>query len=233
MIELSTVIQDIHDTFPDRSVCFATKDVPLDIVLPIGWREFGLNLGNKPTYPNGWSSFLKEFPSTITLFENCLLGTVLLLGAHIEMAYVFHDGINFYYYLGGTPIKEDSVETVKLKHLPQRLQDFYREVHDGYNFFPARSMGPQRICDQMRISELIDDDNNHFAKNWTTVFSNGGGDYVAVDSNSHDAAEGLIWWHEEPANPERGIDIFEVMDAWMAIFSEGIQPRERILSTPN
>jgi len=230
MIGIDDVVQSINATFSGCKVCFSRKDVPQNLVLPKDWELFGLRLEETAVYPQRWDSFSNEFPSVIALLRDCLLGTVLLLGDEVEMLYVFHDGKGFYYYLGGMPVERAVVEKAEFKHLPSRLQDFYREVHDGYTFFPARSMGPQRLSDQSRVSELVDEGDDSFAENWITVFSNGGGDYVAVESDKLEETEGLIWWHEDPMTPEWKIDIFEVMDAWMSIFLEDIKPRAELVA---
>ncbi len=220
------IVRDLGDTFPHHKVCLSPKDVPRDVALPRSWENFGLRPDVAPVFPAGWSSFSNEFPSTIALFNDCLLGTALLLGDEIELVYIFHDGNSLYYYIGGRPVEDGTTETFQFKHLPSRLQDFYREVHDGYTFYPARSMGPQRLADQSRVSELVDEADDSFAAGWITVFSNGSGDYVAVNADSHDDSDALIWWHENPAAPELDIDVFRVMDAWMKIFLEDTQPRE-------
>lgn len=105
-------------------------------------------------------------------------------------------------------------------------------MHDGYTFFPARSMGPQRLGDQSRVSELVDEADDSFVAGWITVFSNGSGDYVAVNADSHDDSDGLIWWHENPATPEFAIDVFRVMDAWMGVFLADTKPRAQLLGKP-
>jgi len=227
MITLDNILQDLSVEFSGRKLCFDLKDIPQDVVLPASWEGFGLGLDLAPVYPEGWDSFLNEFPTTLALFKDCLLGTVLLIDAEIEMVYVFHDGTSFYYYVGGRPVERAEAE--EFKHLPSRLQDFYREVHDGYTFFPARSMGPQCLSDQSRVSDLVDEEDDSFADKWITVFSNGAGDYVAVEADKQDDTEGLIWWHEDPVTPEMGIDIFEVMDAWMAIFLEDTKSRNELI----
>ncbi|MEF8765145.1 hypothetical protein [Stenotrophomonas sp. A3_2] len=152
MTTLDDIAKDLGDTFPYRKVCLSPDDVPKDVALPRSWENFGLRPHVAPFFPDGWRSFSNEFPSTIALFKDCLLGTALLLGDETELAYIFHDGNGLYYYLGGRPVEGAATETFEFKHLPSRLQDFYREVHDGYTFFPARSMGPQRLGDQSRVS---------------------------------------------------------------------------------
>lgn len=230
MITLNDLCQDVKGAFSGSIICFDRKEVPPGIVLPKSWEQFGLSLEVSPVYPQGWSSFSNEFPSVIALFNDSLLGTVLLLGDEIELLYVFHDASGFYYYVGGMPVEGGGIENGELKNLPGRLQDFYREVHDGYTFYPSRSMGPQSLSDQSRVSNLVDEEDDSFAENWITVFSNGGGDFIAVDANHQDDTEGLIWWHEDPMSPEEGVDIFEVMDAWMAIFLEDTKSRDELIA---
>ncbi|RPD93531.1 hypothetical protein EGN69_10515 [Pseudomonas monteilii] len=101
MITLDNILQDLSVEFSGRKLCFDLKDIPQDVVLPASWEGFGLGLDLAPVYPEGWDSFLNEFPTTLALFKDCLLGTVLLIDAEIEMVYVFHDGTSFYYYVGG------------------------------------------------------------------------------------------------------------------------------------
>ncbi|AHC82908.1 SMI1/KNR4 family protein [Pseudomonas shirazica] len=230
MITLNDIVQDIGNTFSDYKICFSRMDVPSDVALPKSWEQFGLALEGSPVYPQGWKSFSSEFPSVISLLNDSLLGTVLMLGDSIELVYVFHDVNGFYYYVGGVPVEGGATDNGEFKHLPARFQDFYRDVHNGYTFFPARSMGPQSLGDQSRVSNLVDEEDDSFAERWITVFSNGGGDYVAVDGDKDNDTEGLIWWHEDPMVPELGIDIFEVMDTWMATFLEDTKPRDELIA---
>ncbi|MHA7116889.1 SMI1/KNR4 family protein [Pseudomonas promysalinigenes] len=230
MITLNDIIQVIENTFADCKICFDHNDVPADLCLPKSWERFGLNLESSPVYPQSWNSFSNEFPSVISLFNGSLLGTVLMLGASVKLVYVFHDANGLYYYVGGMPVEAYTADNVNFNGLPARLQEFYRDVHDGYTFFPARSMGPQSLGDQSRVSDLVDEDDDSFAKQWITVFSNGAGDYVAVDAAKRGDTEGLIWWHEHPMVPELDVDVFEVMNAWMAIFLEDTKPRDEIIA---
>lgn len=230
MINMNDMVKDIAGMFADRKVCFTRSDVPSNVVLPESWEGFGLDLDKAPKYPEAWQNYSNEFPSVIALLNDSLLGTVLLVGGKLELLYVFHDASGFYYYVGGVPVNISVVEAAEFRVLPGRLQEFYREVHDGYTFFPARSMGPQSLSDLTHVADLIDEEDASFAEGWITVFSNGGGDFVAIDSNASDDSEGLVWWHEEPMAPEFGVDIFEVMDAWMAIFLEDTKTRNELIA---
>jgi len=55
-----------------------------------------------------------------------------------------------------------------------------------------------------------------------TVFHNGAGDYLCLnlgDINPEGEASALIWWHEEPTQPDF-VDFWPVLDAWIGIFFE-------------
>lgn len=220
MTVLDKVLQGIDKAFPGRAVSFDRSELPTHIKLPDTWDEFGLCLTGAPNCPSAWKAFADVFPSIEQRHTECLLGTALLVGETLELLYIFYGPYGFCYYLGGAPAAPHQCETDPFKRLPKTLQAFYETLHDGYTFFPARSMGPQKLEDMIFISDLIDEDDVSFAQSWLAVFSNGGGHYVAVDTKSSKSLEGLVWWHENPEAPEMQIDVFEVMDAWMAIFLE-------------
>ncbi|KPB72138.1 hypothetical protein ALQ34_103205 [Pseudomonas syringae pv. maculicola] len=92
-------------------------------------------------------------------------------------------------------------------------------------------MGPQKIEHCVFVSDLIDEQDTDFAAKWLALFSNGGGDYLAIDVSNSASDKGLIWWHEQPLEPESGLDFFEVMDTWISIFLEDTQQRDELLNT--
>ncbi|MNJ63841.1 hypothetical protein D3C77_597660 [compost metagenome] len=154
----------------------------------------------------------------------------MLGGREIELLYIFHDSNGFYYYVGGAPLGKNFPGSNKVKLLPWKLSEFYVKVHNGFTFFPAQSMGPQKIENTMCVADLIDEEDVKFAEEWLTVFSNGGGDYLAVDLKSKDLDEGVIWWHEEPVDPELDVNVFDIMDSWISIFLEDTRLRDDLLA---
>lgn len=106
--------------------------------------------------------------------------------------------------------------------------DFYTEVHDGFTFFPNGSMGPQSVCNFSRVVDLVDEE-VVFSPLLTTVFSNGGGDYVAVDISQDEEDKACIWFHEDPLELEADVNIFAVMDTWISIFLEDTRFRDEFL----
>ncbi|WP_263227427.1 SMI1/KNR4 family protein [Pseudomonas alabamensis] len=229
MALVDKVLQRVGEAFPGRSVFFDPSDVPADIEVPAAWNGFGLCHSGTPNYPKAWNQFVDEFPSVVEIHTECLLGTALLIGEELELLYVFHNASGLYYYLGGAPVEPSLCETDHFRNLPEKLQAFYTHLHDGYTFFPARSMGPRKLSDMIYVSELVDEEDVSFAEHWLTVFSSGGGDFVALDTKCPKGSEGLVWWHEDPEAPELEIDVFEVMDAWMAIFLEETVLRDEAL----
>lgn len=229
MITLENVVEQVKTCFVDRDVFFSPNELPADVVVPTGWKEFGAVFSEQPKFSVAWYSFADKLPWVLSLLDTCLIGTFVLGGEKIELLYVFHDANGLYYYVGGLPLSSCPLKSDKINLIAGRLSDFYLHVHNGFTFFPAQSMGPQKIEDLSRVADLIDEEETSFAESWITVFSNGGGDYLAVDINNQAEDKGVIWWHEQSMEPELGIDVFEVMDTWISIFLEDTQLRSDIL----
>ncbi|QKZ02412.1 hypothetical protein [Pseudomonas eucalypticola] len=165
------------------------------------------------------------------LLDDCLLGSAILHDestSDVFLVYVFHDISALYYYVGGLPVRQQ-VAGEKLKGFPARLSEFYNDVHNGFTFFPARSMGPLSVDDFSSLSDLVDED-VEISDSLVTVFSNGGGDYLVIDRDGHDEDKGFIWWHDEPLTTLQEINIFEVMNTWISIFLEDTRLRNEFLS---
>ncbi len=68
--------------------------------------------------------------------------------------------------------------------------------------------------------EAGDEDKFPFRLNQVvTVFSNGAGDYIGLDLGQKPAAvesHALVWWHEEPLQPDVAQDFWALMDAWIS-----------------
>ncbi|MDD1976983.1 SMI1/KNR4 family protein [Pseudomonas tussilaginis] len=230
MVTLDEVVNDVRSSFVGRDVFFSKNEIPKEVAVPEGWVGFGINLQGDPVFPDAWLDFSSELPWVLSLLKGCLIGTAVLGGREVELLYIFHDTNGFYYYIGGKPLGGVALAEVKLKGFPERLLSFYLNVHNGFTFFPAQSMGPQKIENTTCVADFIDEEDVGFAEQWLTVFSNGGGGYLAVDLTSKSAAEGLIWWHEEPAEPELNVNVFDIMDTWISIFLEDTRLRDDLLA---
>jgi hypothetical protein len=110
--------------------------------------------------------------------------------------------------------------------IPAKFRDFYTQLHDGWTFLPANSMGPLPLEDWAFLSDDkfdIDDDTARRLpidiSRTVAVFHNGAGDYLCLNCAGNFEATGVIWWHEDPENPEP-VDFWGVLDAWVGIFLE-------------
>jgi hypothetical protein len=211
-------------------IYFSPEDLPAGTVIPSDWGNFGLDSETTPKFPAAWHIFADELPWVLSLLDLGLIGTAVLDGNSLELIYIFHDANGLYYYTGGLPL--DACLPGAGSALPFRgkVSEFYQRVHNGFTFFPAQSMGPQKLENLTCVADLIDEEDTAFASKWMTLLSNGAGDYLAVDLNGLDDNKGVIWWHEEPLQPEVGVGVFEVMDTWMSIFLEDTRPRDVVIS---
>jgi hypothetical protein len=226
---LNEVIEATKLNFQDK-IYFSPKDLPAGIVIPSEWKNFGLDFESTPKFPAVWKIFADELPWVLSLLDLGLIGTAVLDGNSLELIYIFHDANGLYYYTGGLPLDACPLEPSSALPFVGKVSEFYRRVHNGFTFFPAQSMGPQKLENLACVADLIDEEDTAFASMWMTLLSNGAGDYLAVDLNSSDDSKGVIWWHEEPLQPEVGVGVFEVMDTWMSIFLEDTRPRDEIIS---
>lgn len=226
---LNEVIEATRLNF-QGDIYFSLEDFPPGIIIPSEWKNFGLNAENAPKFPATWHIFAGELPWVLSLLELGLIGTAVWDGNSLELIYIFHDTNGLYYYIGGLPLDACLSEAGSAPPFSGKVSEFYQRVHNGFTFFPAQSMGPQKIENLTCVADLIDEEDTIFASSWMTLLSNGGGDYLAVDLNSSDEKNGVIWWHEEPLQPQVGVGVFEVMDTWMSIFLEDTQPRDNVIS---
>jgi hypothetical protein len=223
------VVYAVREKFVGSNVYFSPSDVPAGLVIPKEWKDFGLGSGSASKFPRAWQMFADELPWVLSLLDLCLIGTAILESDPIELLYIFHDANGLYYYTGGLPLETSRPHGTKFP-FKGKVSEFYQGLHNGFTFFPARSMGPQRVENFTCVADLIDEEDTEFASKWITLLSNGAGDYLAVDLASLDHDKGVIWWHEEPLEPEIDMNVFEVMDTWISIFLEDTQPRANVIS---
>ncbi|MDU8647338.1 hypothetical protein [Pseudomonas amygdali] len=227
VINATAIIEATKAAFAGRDIYFSPFQLPPGLEIRSEWQNFGIASSITPSFPLAWQTFSDELPWVTSLLDKCLLGTAILVGSSIELLYIFHDNNGLYYYIGGEPLSRSDNALI----FGGRIADFYYTIHNGFTFYPAQSMGPQKIEDCVFVSDLIDEHDTDFAAKWLAVFSNGGGDYLAVDTINAANDNGLIWWHEQPLEPESGVVFFEIMDTWMSIFLEDTKQRGVIFET--
>jgi hypothetical protein len=228
MITIADIKSAVYERFSGSQVYFSAEELPPEFKMPADWQNFGL--GGAGRYPQCWRLFMDKLPWVFKLIENCLMGTVIVVEDKIYLAYIFHDEEMFYFYTGEPPVAAGSQDYLTVENFPPRLAVFYTMVHNGFTFSPANSMGPMNIKDLSRIVDLVDGDTD-FSLSLTTIFSNGGGDYLAIDLSEPNRETGAIWFHENPLELEEDVNLFAVMDAWISIFLEDSRFRDEFLVT--
>lgn len=225
---LSEVVEVTRIRF-QGNIYFSKNELPAGVSLPKEWQEFGVISEDAPKFPTSWQLFANDLPWILSLLDVGLIGTAVVHDSALELLYIFHDANGLYYYTGGLPLGQISTEPAAFCPFKGKILRFYHEVHNGFVFHPAQSMGPQKIEHTSCVADLIDEENAEFASSWVTLLSNGAGDYLAVDIASSNDSEGIIWWHDQPLEPETGVNVFEVMDSWMSTFLEDTQSRDSII----
>jgi hypothetical protein len=202
----------------EYDIYFSANEVPPNIVFPDQWRNFGPpKIGESPV-PAEWDNYRKCLPWVSWWVDNCVLGTVLAISDRPYLMYVYSRDGKFYYYMGGEPLGAGDVRLDKYIGFPESLKRFYCELHNGFGFYIGCTMGPSQVEDFIPIKDLCDDEYPDLP-DMMAIFSNGAGDYMALGEGDA-SGEVFIWWHEEPDQPERNLNLWEYMDYWMAIVLE-------------
>jgi hypothetical protein len=178
-----------------------------------------------------WRSMAARVPNIAAFLKRNLQKLFVLEeqrgGLSLLYAYtVGGDDLNFYQ--GRPPLGEPPAQFKAVwERIPAELRHFYLRIHNGWTFVPADSMGPLPVQDWRYLSDDgfdIDDDvadglPMDISKT-LAVFHNGAGDYLCLDFSAPSGeATGVIWWHDNPEQPEV-VDFWAVLDAWLGIFLE-------------
>ncbi|KAA0994807.1 hypothetical protein FQ192_11800 [Pseudomonas sp. ANT_J12] len=214
----------IAEELQGYNIYFSPESVPESIEFPVAWRNFGFVDGKSSRIPDTWDLFAERLPWVTSWLDKCVLGTFLAVSDKPYLLYVYCEDDELNFYIGGVPIEGDGVWSGKLAYLNGDLKQFYRTLHDGFGFYIGCTMGPSRAEDFVWIEDLCDEAIPSLPT-LVGFFSSGAGDYLAVELKSS-ADEAYIWWHEKPEFPDKNINMWDVMDAWMSIFLENSDSNE-------
>lgn len=122
-------------------------------------------------------------------------------------------------YFEGRSTKE-SVSHELLNGMPQKLKNFYLNVHNGFIYFYGGNLGILPVDKAAHFSEyeweIIDELEQPLELNLETTygfFGNGGGDYLAVDYNNCEDDKATLWYHDD--DPFYNINFWEEADSWI------------------
>jgi hypothetical protein len=229
-IDKNAVLQELQH-FVQPAALMATP-AEVDVAVPVQWLRLidEQEHGRRLALLTEWSDFATEWPSVQDFLRTMLKRLYVLREQDdtLSLLYLYTVGGNdLNFYRGRAPITDVPKHLRPIwKRIPAKFRDFYTQLHNGWTFLPANSMGPLPIEDWAFLSDDkfdIDDDTARALPiditQTVAVFHNGAGDYLCLNCAGSGEASGVIWWHEDPANPEP-VDFWGVLDAWVGIFLE-------------
>jgi hypothetical protein len=177
-----------------------------------------------------WSALATDWPSIQDFLRTMLVRLTVLReqDGTLSLLYLYTVGGNdLNFFRGRAPVAGVPEHLRPIwDRVPARFRDFYTQLHDGWTFQPANSMGPLPLADWAFLSDDKFDIDDETARKLfvdvtrtVAVFHNGAGDYLCLNCAGPGEATGVIWWHEDPENPEP-VDFWGVLDAWVGIFLE-------------
>lgn len=241
MIELTAAdyVAELKRFRATGHVWLAADEMPADVDVPPAWRALLAAPDDllADRLVQMWAGIIDRLPAVAQFFRDKLARPAVFRndGGDVVLLYPYtveHDDLNFF--IGRAPLRERWPDDAPpWTALPEALRRFHQTVHDGWTFFPANSMGPLPLADQAALAGKLDLTPVEIRKLGVnpdlvrTVFHNGSGDWLCVDSSeaaSGGNLAGWLWWHERPAELEP-VDFWAVMNAWFEMFVEEADKR--------
>lgn len=231
MVAIEQLQKDVQSRFSFPIRVYDTVGSPA--TFPETWRPLfgasGQELSDRLTAL--WEPVASGLPDVVDFVVNST-GQVAAVeaGSKTYLLYVFTDRKKKRWYYFGEPASQGSAPSVASESwalFPPTLQAFYSRVHNGWLTLHSQALGPnplERLCllsdpkfDRPPGSDAM------LPFQWAkivVVMSNGGGDYLCLDTGNLDRqgrASGFIFFHEMPDQPERRFDFLSSLNGWMSI----------------
>lgn len=163
-----------------------------------------------------WSDFSSLLPKTLHLLEELLDDVFLVVHQQqIKMVYLLLVDEEYVLYVGNMPTTDS-----QLAILPDKLQHFYKHLHNGWfenisgglgllpiekvRFLSQSEWGlPQEILQSTNLNQTY------------YVLHNGGNGYLCINIEDKENPKALIWWTNDA--PKMDIDFWSYLDSWIEI----------------
>lgn len=163
-----------------------------------------------------WSDFSTLLPKTLHLLEELLEDVFLVVHQQqIKMVYLLLVDEEYVLYVGNMPTTDS-----QLAILPDKLQHFYKHLHNGWfenisgglgllpiekvRFLSQSEWGlPQEILQSTDLKQTY------------YVLHNGGNGYLCINIEDKENPKALIWWTNDA--PKMNIDFWSYLDSWIEI----------------
>lgn len=216
----------------DTQVELIKSDEIIDESVPQLWNQI-LSMNNPSDRVSRiiqtWKDTIgEELRNTILYLEKFLEDVeVMKIGSRYYMLYSIKSSANkVLYYVGGNPLEENFNNQEGLKrdwrNLPSKLREFYENLHDGFYYFPSRSMGIDSIENITYLDDyewsIIEDEGLtpeiDLSRSYG-FFSNGMGMYVVLDLTTPSINKAVLWSAKKA--PRYNLDFWAVVDEWTVI----------------
>lgn len=163
-----------------------------------------------------WSDFSTLLPKTLHLLEELLEDVFLVVHQQqIKMVYLLLVDEEYVLYVGNMPTTDS-----QLAILPDKLQHFYKHLHNGWfenisgglgllpiekvRFLSQSEWGlPQEILQSTDLNQTY------------YVLHNGGNGFLCINIEDKENPKALIWWTNDA--PKMDIDFWSYLDSWIEI----------------
>ncbi len=163
-----------------------------------------------------WSDFSTLLPKTLNILEELLEDVLLVFHQQqIKMVYLLLVDEEYVLYVGNMPTTDS-----QLAILPDKLQHFYKHLHNGWfenisgglgllpiekvRFLSQSEWGlPQEILQSTNLNQTY------------YVLHNGGNGFLCINIEDKENPKALIWWTND--TPKMDIDFWNYLDSWIEI----------------
>lgn len=169
----------------------------------------------------------REMSNTISFLNEFLIDVEIMnIGNRYSILYSIKNSRGkVLYYEGRNPkdgSKNKEIER-NWERIPVKIREFYENVHDGFYYYPSRSMGLSSLENVIYLNDyewgIIDDigeQNVEVDLEYSYgFFSNGMGMYVVIDTKNCENDNATLWSSKE--EPDYNLKFWDVVDEWIVI----------------
>lgn len=161
-----------------------------------------------------WDNLGNCLPKTICSMKKYLIDVDLILKTdRFIVFYYFIMNDKFHYYEGNLPKTDYDNSALNIKDLPETLQFFYCNIHNGFfnNEFGLISF--EKIDALKDKKDYVFNADKDLSK-FYPVFQNGLGDYIGYDMLNEKPVS-LLLFHDEVNDVNVDYDFWDLVDVWL------------------
>jgi hypothetical protein len=144
----NAVLGELQHFVQPAALLATSAEAEADPAVPVQWLRFidEQEHGRRLALLTEWSDFATEWPSVQDFLRTMLKRLYVLRerDGDLSLLYLYTVGGNdLNFFRGRAPITEVPARLRPIwDRVPATFRDFYTQLHDGWTFLPANSMGP-------------------------------------------------------------------------------------------